>query len=252
MARRTRAREILRLLEAGMPRGAIARAPSVSKHGVQPSRRRPPERGIGWAEAEAMATPRPTGRSSPRRSATATSTPDPDWERVHRELAREGVTLKRLHAEYRDALLERGEPSMSYDRFCKRYREFTVRKQVTSRVGHKAGRVTEVDWAGPTMALVDPGHGRGVEGPPVRRLPALQPPALRRADVGHEAGYLAALPRARLLLLRRLHALRRARQPQGRRQAPPQGRRGRAQRRLLGDGGALRVGGYAGAREVSP
>lgn len=30
MARRTR--EILRLMEAGMPRGAIARAPSVSKH----------------------------------------------------------------------------------------------------------------------------------------------------------------------------------------------------------------------------
>lgn len=32
MARRTRAREIPRLLEAGMPRGAIARAP---KHGVR-------------------------------------------------------------------------------------------------------------------------------------------------------------------------------------------------------------------------
>ena len=31
---------------------------------------------------------------------------DPDWERVHRGLAREGVTLKRLHEEYRDALLE--------------------------------------------------------------------------------------------------------------------------------------------------
>lgn len=33
MARRTR--EILRLMEAGMPRGAIARAPSVSKHGAR-------------------------------------------------------------------------------------------------------------------------------------------------------------------------------------------------------------------------
>ena len=35
MARRTRAREIPRLLEAGMPRGAIARALSVSKYGVR-------------------------------------------------------------------------------------------------------------------------------------------------------------------------------------------------------------------------
>ena len=48
---------------------------------------------------------------------------------------------------------------MSYDRFCKRYREFTVRKQVVSRVGHKAGRILEVDWAGPTMRLVDPATG---------------------------------------------------------------------------------------------
>lgn len=33
MARRTR--EVLRLMEAGMPRGAIARSPSVSKHGAR-------------------------------------------------------------------------------------------------------------------------------------------------------------------------------------------------------------------------
>lgn len=33
VARRTR--EILRVMEAGMPRGAIARAPSVSKHGAR-------------------------------------------------------------------------------------------------------------------------------------------------------------------------------------------------------------------------
>lgn len=54
MARRTRAREILRLLEAGMPRGAIARALSVSKHSVQAVAEAAAERGIGWAEAEAM------------------------------------------------------------------------------------------------------------------------------------------------------------------------------------------------------
>ena len=48
---------------------------------------------------------------------------------------------------------------MSYDRFCKRYRSFTVHKQVASRVGHKAGRIMEVDWAGPTMRLIDPATG---------------------------------------------------------------------------------------------
>ena len=67
--------------------------------------------------------------------------------------------MKRLHAEYRDEQRSKGGPFMSYDRFCKRYREFTVSKQVVSRVGHKAGRIMEVDWAGPTMPLVDPATG---------------------------------------------------------------------------------------------
>ena len=159
MARKTKAREILRLLEAGMPRNAIARALSVSKHSVQAVAEAAGERGVGWAEAESMGDAEVYGALFPEKVRDRDVYADPDWESVHRELAREGVTLKRLHAEYQDSLLAQGEPAMSYDRFCKRYREFTVRKQVVSRVGHKAGRITEVDWAGPTMALVDPATG---------------------------------------------------------------------------------------------
>ncbi|GEM_PF-5018417 len=44
---------------------------------------------------------------------------------------------------------------MSYGRFCKRYRQFTVSGKVVSRVGRKAGRNVEVDWSYPTMPLVD-------------------------------------------------------------------------------------------------
>lgn len=69
------------------------------------------------------------------------------------------VTLKLLHAEYADGCAEAGAPSMSYDRFCKRYRQYTVSRNVVSRVGHKAGRNMEVDWSGPTMRLVDPATG---------------------------------------------------------------------------------------------
>lgn len=60
---------------------------------------------------------------------------------VHAELAKVGVTLKLLHAEYKEHAFQ-GRPYMSYDRFCKRYRDFTVRSSVASRVGHKAGRIT--------------------------------------------------------------------------------------------------------------
>lgn len=84
---------------------------------------------------------------------------DPDWDRVHRELARVGVTLRRLHEEYRDGARSKGEPFVSYDRLRERCRELTVRKQVAGRVGHRAGRILEVDWAGPTMRLVGPAAG---------------------------------------------------------------------------------------------
>lgn len=48
---------------------------------------------------------------------------------------------------------------MSYDRLCKHYRQYTVSRNVVSRVGHKAGRNMEVDWPEPTMRLVDPATG---------------------------------------------------------------------------------------------
>ena len=159
MARKIRAREVLRLLESGMARNAIARSRGMSKHSVQAVSEAAEAAGIGWAVAEGMSDAEACAALFPEKVRDRDVYPDPDWERVHRELARVGVTLKRLHEEYRDEQRSKGEPFMSYDRFCKRYREFTVRKQVVSRVGHRAGRILEVDWAGPAMSLVDPATG---------------------------------------------------------------------------------------------
>ena len=176
MARRTKAREILRLLEAGTPRNAISRALSVPRHGVQAVAEAAGERGIGWAEAEAMSDADAYAALFPEKVRDRDGCPDPDWGLARCELAREGMTPRRLHAEHRDALLAKGEPAMPYDRFCKRCRAFTVRRQVVSRVGHKAGRITEVDRAGPTMALVDPATG---EASKVFLFVALNPEASR-------------------------------------------------------------------------
>ena len=159
MARKIRAREVLRPLGSGMSRNAIARSQGMSKHSVQAVSEAAEAAGIGWAEAEGMSDAEVYAALFPEKVRDRDVYPDPDWDRVHRELARVGVTLKRLHEEYRDGQRPKGEPLMSYDRFRKRHREFTVGRQVVSRVGHKAGRVLEVDWAGPTMALVDPATG---------------------------------------------------------------------------------------------
>lgn len=159
MARRIPVRGILRLRASGLSGNAIARTQSVSKTSVMDTFHAADEKGVSWDDVEPMSDSEAYALLFPERVHDGPVYADPDWEHVHRELARVGVTLKRLHAEYRDEQRSKGGPFMSYDRFCKRYREFTVSKQVVSRVGHKAGRIMEVDWAGPTMPLVDPATG---------------------------------------------------------------------------------------------
>ena len=77
----------------------------------------------------------------------------PDWDKLHKELAKVGVTLKLLHGEYADACRTRGEPAMGYDRFCKSYGHHVLLTEAASRVGHKAGQSVEVDWSGKTMSI---------------------------------------------------------------------------------------------------
>ena len=84
----------------------------------------------------------------------------PDWEQVHKELARVGVTLKLLHSEYADDCAAARAPAMGYDRFCRTYQRHVLVTGAASRVGHKAGQTIEVDWSGPTMQLHDPATGR--------------------------------------------------------------------------------------------
>lgn len=71
---------------------------------------------------------------------------------------------------------------------------------------------------------------RGAGGVPLRGVcrPAIQQILLCRAYAGHEAGCMAALPRACLLLLRGMHAHHRPGQPAHRREEASEGGRGRS------------------------
>ena len=96
------------------------------------------------ARLEAALYP-PTAPSRVRR-------PEPDWARVHRELARhKGVTLQRLWFEYREAHPD----GYQYSRFCDRYREWRRRLDVVLRQVYRAGEKVFVDYAGPTVEVTD-------------------------------------------------------------------------------------------------
>lgn len=155
MARRIKAKLIMKLLAAGLSHNAIARSQRVSKHSVGEVARAARDVGLDWETASGMSDAEVYETLFPGRGEAEPAYDVPDWADVHRELAKNGVTLKLLHGEYAAG----GRVAMGYDRFCKLYGAWVTRNSVTSRVARKAGQVTEVDWAGKTVPLVDPATG---------------------------------------------------------------------------------------------
>lgn len=88
--------------------------------------------------------------------------PVPDWARVHQELKRKGVTLQLLWAEYKDAH-QQGAPDgerpyqrpYQYTQFCRHYHAWAGTLEPVLRQVHVAGERLFVDYAGPTMPVVD-------------------------------------------------------------------------------------------------
>lgn len=159
MARRIQAKRVLELRAEGMTGRAIALAQGMSRKSVLAVFDAADKVGIGGSGLADRSDAELYALLFPGRGDHESVFVQPDWEAVHKELAKVGVTLKLLHGEYLDGCAAAQQPAMGYDRFCKAYAAHTLITGASSRVGHKAGRTVEVDWSGPTMQLVDPATG---------------------------------------------------------------------------------------------
>jgi transposase len=79
----------------------------------------------------------------------------PDWQHIHLELRKKGVTLRLLWMEY----LEQHPQGYGYSQFCQLYRDWCGKIQPTMRLNHKAGEKMFVDYAGQTVPVIDPKTG---------------------------------------------------------------------------------------------
>jgi transposase len=79
----------------------------------------------------------------------------PDWEQIHREVRKKGVTLRLLWREYRDQCQE----GLGYSQFCNYYQRFCKSITPVMRQIHKAGEKTFVDYAGMKMSWINPNTG---------------------------------------------------------------------------------------------
>ena len=162
MVRKIDAKLVLRLRAEGFSFAQVA-SQGISRHSVVEVEQAARMVGMDWEQASKMSGAEVYERLFPGRGVRQSVYVQPDWDVVHKELARVGVTLKLLHAEYVDTCRAKGAAGMGYDRFCKSYAAHARAKGVTSRVGHKAGQTVEVDWSGPTMWLTDPVSGEQVK-----------------------------------------------------------------------------------------
>ena len=83
----------------------------------------------------------------------------PDYEWIHRELARSGVTLTLLWGEYCVKVRNDGGVPYMYTQFCEKYRQWARVTKATMRITHKPGDAMQVDWAGDPLYIVDPVTG---------------------------------------------------------------------------------------------
>lgn len=79
-----------------------------------------------------------------------------NYEYIHRELSKKGVTLTLLWHEYCEAAYANGETPYMSTQFGDKYRRWARITKATMRVTHKPGETMQVDWAGGTIPYFDP------------------------------------------------------------------------------------------------
>ncbi|MCL2791442.1 MAG: IS21 family transposase [Desulfobulbus sp.] len=148
-------REILRLNSQGLSQRSIAASCGCGKGTVQRIITHAMEQGLVWPLPPEVTDERLRQLFSAPEKPEGMSYTEPDYEHVHREMGKRGVTLSLLWSEYRTQCREVGDIPFMYSAFCEHYRTYTVRNKATMHLEHRPGEQMEVDWAGQTMAVVD-------------------------------------------------------------------------------------------------
>ena len=148
--------EVLRLHHEGnLSHREIARAISVSPTTVGEILRRAKLAGVTWPLPAAASEAALEARLYPPPAPSRQARPEPDWPAVHRELRRKGVTLDLLWQDYK----AEHPDGYGYSGFCEHYREWVGRLAVSLRQTHAPGEKLFIDYAGPTVPIVDPMTG---------------------------------------------------------------------------------------------
>lgn len=154
----TNYREILRLKKLGLNNSQIAQSVGCSRTTVIQVLNAAEERGIIYPLPEDLSDRKlseilfPSSRTKPQYKM-------PDYDYVHKELRKSGVTLNLLWLEYCEKCHSEGELPYQLTQFKKYYRDYAVKNNATMHLNHKPGEIMQVDWTGDTAAVINTDTG---------------------------------------------------------------------------------------------
>lgn len=146
-------REVLRLrYSADLSIRQISTSTKISVGSIQNILKLSEQQGLSWPLPDDLNDQTLALMLYPRSDATPCSKfQQPEWQEVHQELKRKGVTKQLLWEEYTQQYPNR---CYSYSQFCARYADWLKRQKRSMRQTHCAGEKLFIDYAGPTVPIV--------------------------------------------------------------------------------------------------
>jgi transposase len=158
----TNYKEILRLNSLRINNSQIAVSCSCSRTTVISVLQKAKEADITWQSAVEMSDKELSKRLFPT-EAVKSAYKMPDYEYVHHEMSKSGVTLSLLWVEYCEECRKNGDIPYKSTQFNKYYSEFVQKTKATMHINRKPGELMEVDWAGATATIIDTDTGEVID-----------------------------------------------------------------------------------------
>lgn len=152
-------REILRLHSLHYSQRSIEASVGSSHQTVKSVLEAATRLGVSWPLEDDVTNDELEKLLFPDKKSTAKHYVEPDYEYIHRELSKKGVTLTLLWEEYCEKCYTNGETPYMSTQFCDKYRRWAKVTKATMRITHKPGDAMQVDWAGETIPYYDPVTG---------------------------------------------------------------------------------------------
>lgn len=156
-------KQILRLRAEGVSQRGIADVLGCSRNTVAAVFAAATTAGVGFGEVADLAAEEVRALLLPEPVRPGSGRAAPDFEYVHRELARPSVTLLLLWNEYVAKCRQSGQVPYQYSFFNEQYGRWVKSTGASMRIQRDPGEQVEVDWAGDTMSFADPVTGEATE-----------------------------------------------------------------------------------------